>query len=144
MQPIDRIDSTEVSLDISAQVNVPFPTKPIDCTRTDVTLSAPNNGVSRMISFRGVEYHMVKCGLILLKMLSEYIDINDFVPAMSSEVVHHVVELLKFLNTRTCHLVLGAGGLQDVLVARIWFKVYRFQTLGSSESGYQLYLCDYT
>lgn len=59
VQPIDRTDSTDVSLDISAQVNVSSSTRPIDSSRPDVTLSAPNNSVSRMISFRGVEYHMV-------------------------------------------------------------------------------------
>ncbi|THG17466.1 hypothetical protein TEA_006856 [Camellia sinensis var. sinensis] len=52
------------------------------------------------------------CGLILLKMLSEYIDINNNLPALSSEVVHRVVEILKFFNTRTCQLVLGTGALQ--------------------------------
>lgn len=51
-------------------------------------------------------------GLILLKMLSEYIAINESLPAMSSEVVHRVVELLKFFNKRTGHLVLGAEALQ--------------------------------
>lgn len=45
-------------------------------------------------------------------MLSEYIDMNDSLPVMSSEVVHRVVELLKFFNTRSCQLVLGAGAMQ--------------------------------
>lgn len=39
---------------------------------------------------------------------------NNFFPALSSEVVHRVVELLKFFNTRTCQLVLGAGAMQVV------------------------------
>lgn len=51
-------------------------------------------------------------GLMLLKMLSEYIDMNNFLPALSSEIVHRVVEILKFFNTRTCQLVLGAGAMQ--------------------------------
>ncbi|KAA8544806.1 hypothetical protein F0562_019603 [Nyssa sinensis] len=67
---------------------------------------------SQMLFFGGVSYHMVNCGLILLKMLSEYIDMNNFLPALSSEVVHRVVEILKFFNTRTCQLVLGAGAMQ--------------------------------
>lgn len=37
---------------------------------------------------------------------------NDSLPALSSEVVHRVVELLKFFNTRSCQLVLGAGAMQ--------------------------------
>lgn len=51
-------------------------------------------------------------GLILLKMLSEYVDMNNSLPTLSSEVVHRVVEILKFFNTRTCQLVLGAGAMQ--------------------------------
>lgn len=39
---------------------------------------------------------------------------NHFLPALSSEVVHRVVEILKFFNTRTCQLVLGAGAMQVV------------------------------
>jgi len=55
-------------------------------------------------------------GLILLKMLSEYIDMNNLLPTLSSEVVHRVVEILKFFNTRTCQLVLGAGAMQVLFV----------------------------
>lgn len=49
-------------------------------------------------------------------MLSEYIDMNNVLPTLSSEVVHRVAEILKFFNTRTCQLVLGAGAMQVVLV----------------------------
>ncbi|XP_062162661.1 vacuolar protein sorting-associated protein 54, chloroplastic isoform X3 [Alnus glutinosa] len=67
---------------------------------------------SQTLMYKDVGYHMVNCGLILLKMLSEYIDMNNFLPALSSEIVHRVVEILKFFNTRTCQLVLGAGAMQ--------------------------------
>ncbi|KAL5566766.1 hypothetical protein UlMin_029930 [Ulmus minor] len=68
--------------------------------------------MSQTLLYKDVGYHMVNCGLILLKMLSEYVDMNSFLPALSSEVVHRVVEILKFFNTRTCQLVLGAGAMQ--------------------------------
>jgi vacuolar protein sorting-associated protein 54 len=45
-------------------------------------------------------------------MLSEYMDMNNYLPMLSSEVVHRVVEILKFFNTRTCQLILGAGAMQ--------------------------------
>ncbi|CAI0393656.1 unnamed protein product [Linum tenue] len=67
---------------------------------------------SQKLFYGGVGYHMVNCGLIMVKMLSEYIDMNNYLPALSSEVVHRVVEILKFFNTRTCQLVLGAGAMQ--------------------------------
>ncbi|GLU17466.1 hypothetical protein SLE2022_338320 [Rubroshorea leprosula] len=67
---------------------------------------------AQTLVYGDVGYHMVNCGLMLLKMLSEYIDMNNLLPALSSEVVHRVVEILKFFNTRTCQLVLGAGAMQ--------------------------------
>ncbi|GAA0148262.1 membrane traffic protein [Lithospermum erythrorhizon] len=85
----------------------------------------------RTLSFRGNAYHMVNCGLILVKMLSEYIDMNNCLPALSSEVVHRVVEILKFFNTRTCQLVLGAGAMQVLTEARnficpsnLWLRLW--------------------
>lgn len=67
---------------------------------------------SQTLSYKDVGYHMVNCGLILLKMLSEYVDMNNSLPTLSSEIVHRNVEILKFFNTRTCQLVLGAGAMQ--------------------------------
>ncbi|XP_015166653.1 vacuolar protein sorting-associated protein 54, chloroplastic-like isoform X1 [Solanum tuberosum] len=67
---------------------------------------------TRLLFFRGVGYHMVNCGLILVKMLSECIEMNNSLPGLSSEVIHRVVEILKLFNTRTCQLVLGAGAMQ--------------------------------
>ncbi|KAK8500311.1 hypothetical protein V6N13_008827 [Hibiscus sabdariffa] len=67
---------------------------------------------TQTLEYGGVSYHMVNCGLILLKMLSEYIDMNHLLPALSLEVFHRVAEILKFFNTRTCQLVLGAGAMQ--------------------------------
>ncbi|GMH09097.1 hypothetical protein Nepgr_010937 [Nepenthes gracilis] len=90
--------------------------------QADALTSAPHSNtsnvkdreksVSQTLLLRGFSYHMVNCGLILLKMLSEYIDMNNNLPALSSEVFHRVVEILKFFNTRTCQLVLGAGAMQ--------------------------------
>ncbi|XP_010449341.1 PREDICTED: vacuolar protein sorting-associated protein 54, chloroplastic isoform X3 [Camelina sativa] len=80
--------------------------------------SVPNNqsnqkahGKSNLF-YQGVGYHMVNCGLILLKMLAEYIDMYHSLPALSSEVAFRVAEVLRFFNTRTCQLVLGAGAMQ--------------------------------
>lgn len=40
---------------------------------------------------------------------------NNCLPALSPEIVHRVVEILKFFNTRTAQLVLGAGAMQVLL-----------------------------
>lgn len=76
------------------------------------TVKERGKSSSQSLIYRGVGYHMVNCGLILVKMLSEYIDMNTFLPTLSSEVVLRVVEILKHFNTRTCQLVLGAHAMQ--------------------------------
>ncbi|KAG8657465.1 vacuolar protein sorting-associated protein 54, chloroplastic [Manihot esculenta] len=118
--PLMRMDSGEISLQSTTQVKYAPVAEATESNRADVTSAQSNNnnakergkGASQTLVCGGVGYHMVNCGLILLKMLSEYIDMNNFLPALSSEVVHRVVEILKFFNTRTCQLVLGAGAMQ--------------------------------
>ncbi|KAM3343052.1 vacuolar protein sorting-associated protein 54, chloroplastic isoform X1 [Capsicum galapagoense] len=95
----EQTDSTSTHPDITAQSN--------DTKSRERGRSSP-----RVLSFGGVAYHMVNCGLILVKMLSEYVDMNNSLTGLSSEVVHRVVDILKFFNTRTCQLVLGAGAMQ--------------------------------
>ncbi|KAK3212521.1 hypothetical protein Dsin_017227 [Dipteronia sinensis] len=121
-QQIERSDSSEVIASNSAQLNSTSSAEAnanskVDATSSSVQTNSSNTkervkSTSQTLSYGGVGYHMVNCGLILLKMLSEYIDMNNFLPALSSEVVHRVVEILKFFNTRTCQLVLGAGAMQ--------------------------------
>ncbi|KAK3145254.1 hypothetical protein QOZ80_4AG0326290 [Eleusine coracana subsp. coracana] len=81
-------------------------------SQTENNLSGGGRSTSQTIVHGGVGYHMVNCGLILLKMLSEYVDISKYLPSLSFEVVQRVVEILKLFNTRTCQLVLGAGAMQ--------------------------------
>ncbi|KAG8055995.1 hypothetical protein GUJ93_ZPchr0001g31285 [Zizania palustris] len=81
-------------------------------SQTDNNVVGHARSTQQTIVHGGVGYHMVNCGLILLKMLSEYVDISKCLPSLSSEVVQRVVEILKLFNTRTCQLVLGAGAMQ--------------------------------
>uniref|UniRef100_A0A5B7C787 Vacuolar protein sorting-associated protein 54 C-terminal domain-containing protein n=1 Tax=Davidia involucrata TaxID=16924 RepID=A0A5B7C787_DAVIN len=121
-QHIERADSIEASAGNTAEAKSSPLGRSTDNDKADAgTFSTQSHNTnmkergktsSQMLFFGGVGYHMVNCGLILLKMLSEYVDMNNFLPALSSEVVHRVVEILKFFNTRTCQLVLGAGAMQ--------------------------------
>lgn len=61
---------------------------------------------------RGEIYHVVSSALMMLKMVAEYLDIANALPALATEVVHRIAEILKIFNTRTCQLVLGAGAMQ--------------------------------
>lgn len=120
-QQIKRADSSDLSVDETAKEKC-TQNAGVEKNKPDVANSVAQNNHSNMkergkstsqtLFFKGVGFHMVNCGLILVKMLSEYIDMNNFFPALSSEVVHRIVEILKFFNTRTCQLVLGAGAMQ--------------------------------
>ncbi|KAK3014394.1 hypothetical protein RJ639_008626 [Escallonia herrerae] len=118
-QHVEQTDFNEAPADSTVQVKSTSSSRPTDNGDVNAITFLPqaNNKdrgktSSQMLFFNGVGYHMVNCGLILLKMMSEYIDMSNFLPALSSEVIHRVVEILKFFNTRTCQLVLGAGAMQ--------------------------------
>ncbi|XP_027339652.1 vacuolar protein sorting-associated protein 54, chloroplastic isoform X1 [Abrus precatorius] len=120
-QKIERTNSMESSTNSAASDRSKPPVDSMEPNKAHsrITSSQSNNTekdhkktASQALYYKGVGYHMVNCGLILLKMLSEYIDMNNLMPTLSSEVVHRVVEILKYFNTRTCQLVLGAGAMQ--------------------------------
>ncbi|RZB91195.1 Vacuolar protein sorting-associated protein 54, chloroplastic [Glycine soja] len=122
-QQIMRSNSIEASLNNETSDRSKSPvdsTEPnkahgrISSAHSNNTEKDHKKSTSQALYYKGVGYHMVNCGLILLKMLSEYIDMNNLLPTLSSEVVHRVVEILKFFNTRTCQLVLGAGAMQPL------------------------------
>ncbi|KAJ8758668.1 hypothetical protein K2173_000389 [Erythroxylum novogranatense] len=120
-QPLARMDSSDMSSHPAMQVKSSS-IETSENNKADVSISSAQSNhdhakergksTSQTLFCGDVGYHIVNCGLILLKMLSEYIDMNNSLPALSSEVVHRVVEILKFFNTRTCQLVLGAGAMQ--------------------------------
>ncbi|XP_031273635.1 vacuolar protein sorting-associated protein 54, chloroplastic isoform X2 [Pistacia vera] len=121
-QQIGRTDSSEISQPNNPHLKSKSSAEAIERNKADSrsppvqsnnsNLKERGKSASQTLTYGGVGYHMVNCGLILVKMLSEYIDMNNYLPALSSEVVHRVVEILKFFNTRTCQLVLGAGAMQ--------------------------------
>lgn len=67
---------------------------------------------TKPIVVRGQEFAAVQSSLMLLKILTDYLDVAEQLPAMATEVVHRVAEILKLFNSRSCQLVLGAGAMQ--------------------------------
>ncbi|VDN07709.1 unnamed protein product [Thelazia callipaeda] len=57
-------------------------------------------------------YVAVGTVFILLQTIAQYCDALEVLPEYSSELLMHVVELLKNYNSRSCQLILGAGALQ--------------------------------
>ncbi|XP_047306363.1 vacuolar protein sorting-associated protein 54, chloroplastic-like isoform X2 [Impatiens glandulifera] len=113
----DQAQSVSTSSDGCTQVQSPPSEAASGDIQTNAGMSSPQKSSitveqGKALSFKGLNYHLVNSVLILLKTLSEYVDMNNCLPALSSEVVHRAVEILKFFNTRTCQLVLGAGAMQ--------------------------------
>lgn len=105
--------STENNVDNGNVTSVTSHENRVESTSPQIENSVGHvKSTSQTIVLGGVGYHMVNCGLILLKMLSEYVDISKCLPSLSFEAVQRVVEILKLFNTRTCQLVLGAGAMQ--------------------------------
>ncbi|EXC21740.1 Vacuolar protein sorting-associated protein 54 [Morus notabilis] len=119
---IKQANSNEISTDITVKEKSAPVAETVGKNKADVVNSVAQNNhssikergksTSQTLLYKDVGFHMVNCGLILLKMLSEYVDMNNSLPALSSEIVHRVTEIFKFFNTRTCQLVLGAGAMQ--------------------------------
>ncbi|KAM7265319.1 hypothetical protein ACFE04_003002 [Oxalis oulophora] len=107
---VERTTSGEISKNNNAQTNSALP--PGGSPSNNSNTKDRGKSATQSLFYGGVGYHMVNCGLILLKMVSEYINMNNCLPALSPEIVHRVVEILKFFNTRTCQLVLGAHAMQ--------------------------------
>ncbi|KAF4384421.1 hypothetical protein F8388_012754 [Cannabis sativa] len=117
LNQLKHANYSELSTEKSAPVS-----ETVEKNKVDVMNSSTENNhtntkergksTSQTLLYKDVGYHMVNCGLILLKMLSEYVDMNNSLSTLSSEIVHRIVEILKFFNTRTCQLVLGAGAMQ--------------------------------
>ncbi|XP_057546411.1 vacuolar protein sorting-associated protein 54, chloroplastic isoform X2 [Amaranthus tricolor] len=113
-QQMEQTDSNNVSGDASSKKKSQHVANATTSSGDGKNSNMKDRGKStpHTLIYKGVGYHMVNCGLILLKMLSEYIDMNYSLPTLSSEIIHRVVGILKCFNTRTCQLVLGAGAMQ--------------------------------
>ncbi|KAM0938931.1 putative vacuolar protein sorting-associated protein [Dioscorea sansibarensis] len=119
-EPLTQNESVQTSPDHPKQdpgtLTAPIQEKKVNSTpqtqSKNASLNEHGKSTSQTLVYRGIGYHMVNCGLILLKMLSEYLDISKCLPVLAPEVVQRVVEILKLFNTRTCQLVLGAGAMQ--------------------------------
>lgn len=100
----------------TVQKPTPSINPPVDVSVTDSSAGRSKKirekPTMKSIHARGQSYHCVNCGLILLKMISEYINISNALPALATEIVHRVAEILKLFNSRSCQLVLGAGAMQ--------------------------------
>ncbi|KAJ3102306.1 hypothetical protein HDU97_000663 [Phlyctochytrium planicorne] len=78
-------------------------------------------------------FYVVGSVLLLLKMITEYIQCLEHISTISTEVFNRLIELFKLFNSRTCQVILGAGatksaGLKNINAGHISLAA---QSLGS-------------
>ncbi|XP_063774512.1 vacuolar protein sorting-associated protein 54 [Pseudophryne corroboree] len=70
----------------------------------------------------GQKYAVVGTVLILIRIILEYCSCVDDIPSITTDMLTRLCELLKYFNSRSCQLVLGAGALQVVGLKTITTK----------------------
>jgi len=76
----------------------------------DVDAGEPG-GSQKMLLVMGQHYRVPMSLLQLLRELKEYMDCADALPALCTDILQRIVDILAHYNQRTCQLVLGAGAM---------------------------------
>ncbi|CAO2640771.1 Vacuolar protein sorting-associated protein 54 [Lemmus lemmus] len=70
----------------------------------------------------GHQYAVVGTVLLLIRIILEYCQCVDNIPSVTTDMLTRLTDLLKYFNSRSCQLVLGAGALQVVGLKTITTK----------------------
>ncbi|XP_019372140.1 PREDICTED: vacuolar protein sorting-associated protein 54 [Gavialis gangeticus] len=70
----------------------------------------------------GQKYTVVGTVLLLIRIILEYCQCVDNIPSITTDMLTRLSDLLKYFNSRSCQLVLGAGALQVVGLKTITTK----------------------
>ena len=93
--------------------------------RTSVSVSSPSPMASTSGAFtfplssasspssssNFLKFPVVRSVLLLLVLVSHYVELSSQLPALTLDTLHRLLELLTQFNSRTCRLVLGAGAM---------------------------------
>ncbi|XP_049577250.1 vacuolar protein sorting-associated protein 54 isoform X2 [Syngnathus scovelli] len=71
---------------------------------------------------KGNKYAVVGTVLLLIRIFLEYCQCVNDIPAIATDMLMRLADLLKHFNSRSCQLVLGAGALQVVGLKTITTK----------------------
>ncbi|TPX56657.1 hypothetical protein PhCBS80983_g04395 [Powellomyces hirtus] len=76
----------------------------------------------RHLSIDRRKYNVVACVLLFLKMMTEYIQCMESIPALTTDVLNRIADALKLFNSRTCQVILGAGAMRSAGLKNISAK----------------------
>uniref|UniRef100_A0A8D0DII9 Vacuolar protein sorting-associated protein 54 n=1 Tax=Salvator merianae TaxID=96440 RepID=A0A8D0DII9_SALMN len=75
-----------------------------------------------VLTVDGQKYAVVGTVLLLIRIILEYCQCVDNIPSITTDMLTRLSDLLKYFNSRSCQLVLGAGALQVVGLKTITTK----------------------
>lgn len=77
---------------------------------------------AEVLVVEGHQYAVVGTVLLLIRIILEYCQCVDSIPSVTTDMLTRLADLLKYFNSRSCQLVLGAGALQVVGLKTITTK----------------------
>ncbi|KAM8785124.1 vacuolar protein sorting-associated protein 54 isoform 4-T6 [Rhynchonycteris naso] len=77
---------------------------------------------AEVLIVEGQQYAVVGTVLLLIRIILEYCQCVDNIPSVTTDMLNRLSDLLKYFNSRSCQLVLGAGALQVVGLKTITTK----------------------
>ncbi|TPX64370.1 hypothetical protein SpCBS45565_g05926 [Spizellomyces sp. 'palustris'] len=84
--------------------------------------ASPGGRSQRYLVIDGQKYNVVACVLLFLKMLTEYVQCMENIPALTTDVLNRIADILKLFNSRTCQVILGAGAMRSAGLKNISAK----------------------
>ncbi|KAB0394637.1 hypothetical protein E2I00_008225, partial [Balaenoptera physalus] len=70
---------------------------------------------AEVLIVEGQQYAVVGTVLLLIRIILEYCQCVDNIPSVTTDMLTRLSDLLKYFNSRSCQLVLGAGALQLIV-----------------------------
>uniref|UniRef100_H0VX26 Vacuolar protein sorting-associated protein 54 n=1 Tax=Cavia porcellus TaxID=10141 RepID=H0VX26_CAVPO len=86
------------------------------------TLATEERKPAEVLIVGGQQYAVVGTVLLLIRIILEYCQCVDNIPSVTTDMLTRLSDLLKYFNSRSCQLVLGAGALQVVGLKTITTK----------------------
>ncbi|CAJ0940049.1 unnamed protein product, partial [Mesorhabditis belari] len=68
----------------------------------------------QQLTVKEENFEVVRSALNFVYLLAEYAECLRALPSFAPDIIMRIIELLKFFNSRSCQLILGAGALQLV------------------------------
>ena len=91
-------------------------------TSTQTEVSFLNEESKPTLTLKNRTYPVVGTLLLLLNMITDYCSSLQDLPSLTAEILTKLVKLIEFFNTKSCRLVLGAGGLPTMGIKSITAK----------------------